>query len=403
MRVTIVVLGDLGRSPRMQYHAEALAARDVDVDVVAHAGTQPLAVPRVVLHLLPARRERAAPGAAFLLRAALDALGYALRLAWLLLFTVRKPDVLLVQTPPAVPTLLVAAAAARLRAARLVIDWHNVAWTLLAVKLGKHHSVVRAARVYERWLGRRGDGHLCVSRAMQAELERRGSLTDVRVFYDRPAERFAPVPPADRGEILGRLLDDPAVAARRAALIVSPTSWTADEDFDLLLDALDRCETALAGAAAPDLLVALTGRGALRQRYEARFAARRARRVRVRTLWLEAEDYPRLLGAADLGLCLHRSSSGLDLPMKVADMLGAGLPVCALDYGPCLAEQLRHGDNGLLFTDAAGLAALLVDLFRTFPEAPRLERLRESVAKARGTGWRAGWELEARDVVMAHG
>ena len=39
--------------------------------------------------------------------------------------------------------------------------------------------------------------------------------------------------------------------------------------------------------------------------------------------------------------------------MKMADLFGAGVPVCALDYGACLAERVRHGDNGLLFSTGA--------------------------------------------------
>ena len=370
----IVVLGDVGRSPRMQYHALALASAGAEVDVVGYAGTE---LPRafrdhehIRRHLLRPRQDRArhrSSGAGFFARAAVKVTGECLHLLRLLLCVVRKPDVILVQNPPAMPTLLVALAAARLRSARLVVDWHNLGYTMLALRLGERHPLVRLARWYEHVVGRRADAHLCVSRHMRASLANDWGIGGAVVLYDRPAAVFVPTPPAVRDDLFRRLADVvgwPTLAgeagpgrAQRPALIVSPTSWTADEDFGVLVDAVRRCDERIrashpspASAPFPPLVLVITGRGPLRDHWEAEIAKLELMAICVRTLWLAAEDYPLFLGAADLGLCVHRSSSGLDLPMKVADMFGSRPPgVRAQDYGPCLAEQVQHGVNGLLF------------------------------------------------------
>jgi beta-1,4-mannosyltransferase len=105
---------------------------------------------------------------------------------------------------------------------------------------------------------------------------------------------------------------------------VSSTSWTEDEDFGLLLDALVKLDERIAESKSglPDVMVIVTGKGPQRAMYEARMAAAPLRHVAIRTAWLAVADYPRLLGAADVGVCLHTSSSGLDLPMKVSHCRG---------------------------------------------------------------------------------
>jgi beta-1,4-mannosyltransferase len=419
MRAAVVVVGDLGRSPRMQYHARALAAAGVDVDLIGYEGAALphfLTDPRIRIHRLReaglrhrSKRSKVLYG----LLAVIDAIRASLRLSAALM-RIHRPDLLLVQSPPAMPTLQVAWLVARVRRARLVIDWHNLGYTILALRLGRRHFAVRLARWLETFFARAANAHLCVSRGFLRFLAERVSLSDtperpVRVLYDRPASTFTPIERLEREQIRQALFVRMGIRqASTLGFIVCPTGWTADEDFDLVIDAATHLENRIrdweaanTGRRFPDLIVLVTGDGNRRAEFERRFAGLPARRVQLRTRWLEPEDYPRIVGSADLGLCLHRSSSGVDIPMKVVDLFGAGVPVFALDYGACLAERVRHGVNGRLFTNGRQLADLLFDLFETFPaESSELDRLRNGARRSAHPTWEEGWAIEAKPVLL---
>lgn len=106
--------------------------------------------------------------------------------------------------------------------------------------------------------------------------------------------------------------------------------------------------------------------------------------------------FPDLLGSADLGVSLHTSSSGVDLPMKVVDMFGCGLPVCAFSY-PALSELVVAKSNGLVFESAGELRSQFVQLFKGYPlDQPdnhvQLAAMRKVIASTfQSTRWEDNW------------
>src|SRR3546814_8374346 len=77
-----------------------------------------------------------------------------------------------------------------------------------------------------------------------------------------------------------------------------------------------------------------------------------------------------MIASADVGVCVHTSTSGIDLPMKVLDMLGCGIAVCALNF-PAMPELITHRENGLIFNNSTELFHQLQSLYNGFPVASK--------------------------------
>lgn len=351
-----------------------------------------------VIPLVPTPSEfQTSNRALFLLLAPLKVLWQIWTLYHTLGYRTQPAKYILVQNPPSIPTLAVCTWMAFFRNSALVIDWHNFGYSILALKLGPLHPLVRLSHEYEKFFARRAWKHFAVTDAMVQVLKNEFDVQAV-ALHDRPAAQFKPLSKERKEQWLTRRTDTREFARDLLAgtwrLVVSSTSWTPDEDFSILLDALqDYSARVDSDHKLPKLLAIITGKGPQRQFYldciRQLNQGKKLQNVIVATCWLSTDDYAALLGAADLGVSLHTSSSGVDLPMKVVDMFGTGLPVVAARFR-ALPELVKEGRNGRSFGDAAELADLFVGLLGG--DGVQLSKLREGAAAESRRRWDAEWD-----------
>ena len=415
-RVSVVVLGDVGRSPRMQYHALSLTKHDFKVDILGFSGSTPHSailgndniqifhVKEISVKHIPLPKTAAYFTKVFL---------QSWYLWYCLLWRMPPSQYILLQNPPCIPSMAICSLVAFVNGSTFIIDWHNYGYSILSLSLGNNHILVKIAKWYEEFFGQLSNGNLCVTKALKSDLYKNWQIK-ARVMHDKPGPTMGTIMDNEKHDLFKRLScqyscfrsgdgdtqftemcqdGNVVMKPQRPALLISSTSWTEDEDFSILIEALETYEEKKKDGHdyLPNIVCAVTGKGPLKTYYQEIIDSKCWKHVEIITPWLEAADYPKLLASSDLGVCLHTSSSGLDLPMKVVDMFGCCLPVLAINFS-CLNELVIHNKNGLVFDNATQLSEQIITMLSDFPQCTLLNNLRLNVKDFQKHTWYQAWD-----------
>ncbi|KAH0532169.1 hypothetical protein TsFJ059_000897 [Trichoderma semiorbis] len=407
--IQILVVGDIGRSPRMQYHALSVAKHGRKVDIVGYKETARhpdlIGNPNVTVYpLAPPPEWIAWETLPFFLNIPCKVIQQFWTLFATLMYTAPPAQWIIIQNPPSIPTFHVALFVSWLRGSKVIVDWHNYGHTILAQK-SLLRIFVPFYKFYEIRLGKYlGNANLAVTDAMTKQLQAGGRFNlknPVYTLHDRPAEIFQPIiSPKARLEFLSRLAETKSHAKNivdgSLRLVVSSTSWTADEDFGMLLDALVAYATSSSDQEdVPPILAIITGKGPQKEAYLEKIKelqdGGKLPGIRILSAWLSNRDYASLLASADLGISLHKSSSGVDLPMKVVDMFGAGLPVAAYAGFESIGELVKEGQNGCGFETVPQLTQIFRRLL-SLEGAQELTHLKKGAIEEGSRRWDEEWD-----------
>uniref|UniRef100_A0A4W3I6V4 Chitobiosyldiphosphodolichol beta-mannosyltransferase n=1 Tax=Callorhinchus milii TaxID=7868 RepID=A0A4W3I6V4_CALMI len=422
-KACVLVLGDLGRSPRMQYHSLSLARHGLAVTLLGYPGAKPhqdvLYNEKIKIFHIP---EITVLPFYFIVgprifQYGIKVFAQTIQICYSLL-KIDAPAYILLQNPPGLPAIAAAWAVCLLRGSKLIVDWHNYGYTIMQLTHGERHPIVLIAKWYEKLFGKFSNFNLCVTKAMQEDLKQNWNIKAI-TLYDCPPPIFRETPLELQHKLFKKLayeysqftariecvspnmeqtaftemnLDTGIVThvRGRPALLLSSTSWTGRSQTFFIPHKYEGF--IIDGFPLPSLICVITGKGPLKEFYNKLIEKINFKYVHICTPWLEAEDYPVLLGSGDLGVCLHKSSSGLDLPMKVVDMFGCCLPVCAIHF-QCLHELVKHEENGLIFKSSHELAEQLKLLFTDFrSENSKLSLFKRTLRESKQVRWDENWD-----------
>lgn len=398
-KACVIVIGPLVRSPRMMNHIKALLINGFDVEVISQATPSELIelknkfmniinnihkcddqevshdVPTINFHLLESEKYKKQ---SYIMKA-MSQMFTLLQMIW----SVRSCDYALVQNPPSIPILPILITSKLIFNWKVIVDWHNFGYSIFLMK-GNSGKIKILGNLYfriELYFGRLADHHLVVTKMMADVLIKTWKWDTkypkvkedgfkinekITVCYDYPDVQFQPYlnKTQDRLKLINEIpdiADIKNVDITKYTIGVTSTSFTPDEDLQLLLDSLKDLDSILKNKNKRFMLI-ITGKGPLKEHFIKSFEAQSFHNIQYRFYYLKLEDYPKILQLSDFGISLHSSSSGWDLPMKVWDMIGCGLPCVAYSF-PALDKELVHvNKTGLLFKDKRELVHCLEEM-----------------------------------------
>ena len=411
--VAILVLGDLNRSPRMLNHCVAISesfpnineisligydSNDIRNDINSNPKIKRYNISKLINNL-----SNFLPRFLFIFTSFFKIL-FQIFSIFFILFRIPKFQFLILQNPPGIPSMFICWIVCKLRSAKFIIDWHNYGYTILKVN-NRPNFIVKIAEKYEKFFGKKSHMNFCVSQAEKRDLKKNFGI-DAICLPDKPLLGLFKFLTSEQApelykkyKELNTLLDK-----NRPILMISSTSWTPDEDFNMLLNSLIKTEEILnKNNNLKKVLFLITGKGPMKENFMKKVNESNLKIFNVKSIWLDSDDYPKLLALCDLGICLHYSSSGIDLPMKVVDMFSACLPAAAIYY-PTIEELVKNEENGFTFRNEKELSKILKNAVEEISKNgkwEKLEKFRKKLKKdLNEENWVAQWKNRVKKALI---